>query len=214
MSNPLYILSAPSRHQETIRKSRFRAHAVHVESVDAAMTWLARTRDAAATHNCWAYRIGSHYRFDDDGEPGGSAGQPILQAIDGQHCAETVVMVTRWFGGTKLGVGGLVRAYGGTAAECLHHAKRHLQVQYRHLSLRCEASNLARLHARCSHFGAQLGSPDWQENRIEIDITIPEKSFAEFTEWFANLTRGHGRSRDITSNCHKFPSDPAPRSSA
>ena len=214
MPNPLYILSAPSEHEDTIRKSRFRAHAIHVESVDTAMAWIARTRDAAATHNCWAYRIGSYYRFDDDGEPGGSAGQPILQAINGQHYNETVVMVTRWFGGTKLGVGGLVRAYGGTAAECLRHAKCHLQVQYRNLSLRCEASKLAQLHARSNHFGAQLGSPEWQENLVEIDITIPEKNFTEFVEWFANLTRGHGHSRDITSSRHKFPSDPEPRSSA
>ncbi len=213
MPNPLYILSAPSKHEETIRKSRFLAHAVHVDSVDAAMTWLARIRNAAATHNCWAYRIGSYYRFDDDGEPGGSAGRPLLQAIDGQHCAETVVMVTRWFGGIKLGVGGLVRAYGGTAAECLRHAKRHPQVQYRHLNLRCEVSHLAQLHARCSHFGAQLGSPDWQENRVEIDITIPEKNLTEFTEWFANLTRGHGRSRDIATHHDKFSDDPDTRSS-
>lgn len=214
MPTPLYILSAPSRHEDTIRKSHFLARAVRVGSIDTAMAWLARTRDAAATHNCWAYRIGSHYRFNDDGEPGGSAGRPILQAIDGQHCDETVVMVTRWFGGTKLGVGGLVRAYGGTTAECLRHAKRHLQVQYRHLSLRCEASNLAQLHSRSNHFGARLGSPDWQENRVEIDITIPEKSFTEFAEWFANLTHGQGCSRDITTRCHKFSNDPDSHSSA
>src|SRR3546814_18000784 len=75
-----------------------------------------------ATHNCWAWRIGDDYRSNDDGEPAGTAGRPILAAIDGQGMDRVVVVVTRWFGGIKLGAGGLVRAYGGTAAECLRRA--------------------------------------------------------------------------------------------
>ncbi len=80
--------------------------------------------NTTATHNCWAYRIGQDYRFNDDGEPGGTAGRPILQAIEGQGVDRVVVVVTRWYGGIKLGAGGLARAYGGTAAECLRLAER------------------------------------------------------------------------------------------
>ena len=80
--------------------------------------------DPQATHNCWAYRIGQQYRFSDDGEPGGTAGRPILQAIEGQGFDQVVVVVTRWYGGIKLGAGGLARAYGGCAAECLRLADR------------------------------------------------------------------------------------------
>ena len=78
-----------------------------------------RARYPDATHHCWAYRIGPAYRFGDDGEPGGTAGAPILRAIEGQGVDRVMVVVVRFYGGVKLGTGGLARAYGGTAAECL-----------------------------------------------------------------------------------------------
>src|SRR3546814_17687239 len=89
----------------------FLAHAVPVEDADAALQALAEVSVPDATHNCWAWRIGDDYRSNDDGEPAGTAGRPILAAIDGQGMDRVVVVVTRWFGGIKLGAGGLVRAY-------------------------------------------------------------------------------------------------------
>ena len=74
------------------------------------MRFFAANSDPEATHNCWAYKIGQEYRFNDDGEPGGTAGRPILQAIEGQGMDRVAVLVVRWFGGVKLGAGGLVRA--------------------------------------------------------------------------------------------------------
>ena len=91
-------------------------------SVEAALEALDTLSDQNANHNCWAYRVGDQYRFSDDGEPGGTAGRPILAAIEAQGIDGVMVVVTRHFGGIKLGVGGLVRAYGGTAAECLRTA--------------------------------------------------------------------------------------------
>ena len=117
-------LAAPHGYEEVIKKSRFVAHACAAESVSAAMEFVAGVADAEATHSCWAYRIGAAYRFSDDGEPGGTAGRPILQAIDGQNLDRVVVVVTRYFGGIKLGAGGLVRAYGGVASSCLRTASR------------------------------------------------------------------------------------------
>src|SRR3546814_12008083 len=70
------------------------------------------------------FRSGSQYRFNDDGEPGGTAVRPILQAIEGQSCDRVAVLVLRWFGGIKLGPGGLIRAYGGAAAQCLRLADK------------------------------------------------------------------------------------------
>ncbi|HCW19864.1 YigZ family protein, partial [Achromobacter sp.] len=75
-----HTLTAPCSYQEDIKKSRFAAYAAPVSSVDEAMRFFAEHSDVEATHNCWAYRIGQEYRFNDDGEPGGTAGRPILQA--------------------------------------------------------------------------------------------------------------------------------------
>lgn len=76
-----------------------------------------------ATHHCWAFRLRERLRSSDAGEPSGTAGKPILSAIEGASLFETAVVVVRWFGGVKLGTGGLSRAYRDTAAETLRQAK-------------------------------------------------------------------------------------------
>jgi uncharacterized YigZ family protein len=120
----MLCLACRANFEEVIKKSRFLALASPCDSVDDALAFIEEVKDSEATHNCWAYRIGALYRFSDDGEPGGTAGRPILAAIDGQKLDHTVVVVTRYFGGIKLGAGGLVRAYGGVAANCLRLAER------------------------------------------------------------------------------------------
>ncbi|MBR0557597.1 YigZ family protein [Ciceribacter sp. L1K23] len=115
-------LRQPYRFEQEIRKSRFVAVAAPVASEALARTFIQAHMGGSANHNCWAYRVGTLYRFNDDGEPSGTAGKPILQAIDGQELDCVAVIVQRWFGGVLLGTGGLVRAYGGTAAACLRAA--------------------------------------------------------------------------------------------
>src|SRR3954465_3571512 len=124
MNAPRFALCGPAQLSQEIRKSRFVANAANVASEDAALEYLQGVADSTATHNCWAWRLGTRYRFSDDGEPAGTAGKPILLAIDGQQLDRVMVVVTRWFGGIKLGAGGLMRAYGGAAAECLRTAPR------------------------------------------------------------------------------------------
>src|SRR5690606_26971900 len=80
-----YTLEETARYEEIIRKSRFLALAAPVRAANEAQAFFAAHHVPDATHNCWAYRIGQEYRFNDDGEPGGTAGRPILQAIDGQQ---------------------------------------------------------------------------------------------------------------------------------
>lgn len=123
-------LAAPARHQVEVRHSRFLAHAVHAAAAEDALAALPALTVPEASHNCWAFRCGDAYRSSDDGEPAGTAGRPILAAIDGQGLDRVLVVVTRWFGGVKLGAGGLVRAYGGAAAECLRTAERRPLVEY------------------------------------------------------------------------------------
>src|SRR5690606_37193470 len=96
-----------------VKHSRFIANAAPVSSPAEALDYLSEVAVRDATHNCWAWRIGGDYRSSDDGEPAGTAGRPILAAIDGHGYDQVMVVVTRWYGGIKLGAGGLVRAYGG-----------------------------------------------------------------------------------------------------
>jgi uncharacterized YigZ family protein len=119
-----HTLVAPVEFFQDIKKSRFIGQAAPISSEEEAKAFLAKVSDPAANHNCWAWRLGQAYRFSDDGEPSGTAGKPILQAIDGQDLDGVIVVVTRFFGGILLGSGGLVRAYGGTAAQMLRQADK------------------------------------------------------------------------------------------
>lgn len=109
-----------------IEKSRFIATAINVDSVEQATDFIAskRKRYFDATHNCYAYVIGDKAKFSDDGEPQGTAGMPIYECIKNSKIDHVCVVVTRYFGGIKLGAGGLVRAYSGSCAEALKSATK------------------------------------------------------------------------------------------
>lgn len=124
----MYFLSAAHQIEVIIKKSRFIVTCEPIDSLDSVALALERLRVVDATHNCWAWRLGQAYRFNDDGEPGGSAGRPMLAAIDGLEIDGVLAHVVRYFGGTKLGVGGLVRAYGNGVAQCLREAPKALYV--------------------------------------------------------------------------------------
>jgi uncharacterized YigZ family protein len=130
---PYRTIAEGLRHEPPKTKgSRHIATIAPVATTAAAEAVVARVRDEMpdATHHAFAWRLragdgpsGLSFRSSDDGEPSGSAGRPILAQIDGRELTDVVVVVTRYFGGTKLGVGGLVRAYGGAAAEALDLAE-------------------------------------------------------------------------------------------
>ncbi len=107
------------------KKSRFVATAARATNADQAMLHVAKHSDAKASHNAWAFQLaGGYYKSNNDGEPGGTAGPPIAAAIAAAELTDVVVLVTRYYGGTKLGTGGLARAYGGAAAAALEAATR------------------------------------------------------------------------------------------
>lgn len=118
---------APVTYEKVIERSRFIANAAHAADEEEARAFVAKVRaqHSLATHNCYAFvadKTGNLLRFSDDGEPQGTAGMPILEVLRSKKLFETAVVVTRYFGGIKLGAGGLVRAYAGTAAEALAQA--------------------------------------------------------------------------------------------
>ena len=119
------IPARESRIEYPVSDSRFIATGAYTPSVERAEDFLERVRGefAAATHNCVAWRIGYqkrvNERMSDDGEPSGTAGRPMLAVLQGQDIGDVAVVVTRYFGGTKLGMGGLVRAYSGAVRDLL-----------------------------------------------------------------------------------------------
>jgi uncharacterized YigZ family protein len=195
MSDPLHVLVAACRHAQDIRKSRFLAQAAPVQTTEQALAFLREVADPVATHNCWAYRIGQDYRFNDDGEPAGTAGRPILQAIEGAGVDRVVVVVTRWYGGIKLGAGGLVRAYGGTAAECLRLAERMPLVPMARLAVRCAFADLALLKARCPSWLARVENERFDAAGAMLELELPAAQAAEVQGRIVDLTRGRGEAR-------------------
>ena len=183
-------LSAEARFEQEIKGSRFLAIAVCVTSPEDALEWLRAVQVADATHNCWAYKIGGLYRFNDDGEPGGSAGRPILSAIEGQGLDRVVCLVIRWYGGTKLGVGGLVRAYGGTAAECLRLAARDPIVLRKSFRLELGFEFLGPAHALLEQHSAHKRDEQWQPQGVLWHVDVPEDRYASLHTALTDATRG------------------------
>lgn len=192
-----FMLREPAMLEREVRKSIFLAQAAPVATPADAMEFIAAVSDPDATHNCWAYLIGQTYRSDDAGEPGGTAGRPILQVIEGQGFDRTVVVVTRWFGGTKLGAGGLVRAYGGTAAECLRTAERIPIVEMVSLTFGCGFSDHALLRARLESMDCQIVDEDFGATGVGMQITLPAIREAEVRTRITDITRGQATIRVV-----------------
>lgn len=172
------------------KKSRFLVAATPADSPEAALAFLAAVADPAATHNCWAYRIGQLYRFSDDGEPGGTAGRPILAAIDGQGLDRVMAVVTRHYGGIKLGAGGLVRAYGGAVAECLRRAERRAIVVSVRLRLRFGFADLGVVHHLLGQHAAQRLDERHDEQGGELTVELRADAEPAFRRALDDASRG------------------------
>jgi uncharacterized YigZ family protein len=189
-------LVATATARQEIKKSRFLAVARPVPNEAAAKAFIAANSDQTANHNCWAWRIGQTYRFSDDGEPGGTAGKPILQAIDGQSLDRTAVVVTRWFGGVLLGSGGLIRAYSGTAAMCLREAERVPVVDTVAATVTCAFGDFALLQARLEALpGANVSVQSFTDTGAELAVSVPKDDADDMARMVADLTSGRAAER-------------------
>ncbi|WLS04087.1 IMPACT family protein [Shinella oryzae] len=187
----MHTLDQTERFEQEIRKSRFLAIACPVDTEADAKARVAEVSDPSANHNCWAWRIGQAYRFSDDGEPSGTAGKPILQAIDGQALDRTLVVVTRWFGGILLGSGGLIRAYGGTAALCLRAAAKTEYVERATLAVSLGFSDLALVKARLAALpGLLMDDEAFHESGARLVFRVPAEQAEETSRLVIDLTSG------------------------
>lgn len=132
-----FTLLTETYFEEDIKKSRFQSIAAPAENEQAVKDFLAKHLDLTTTHQCWAWKIGHNVRFNDDGEPSGTAGRPILATIEGNDLTNVIVLVNRWYGGIKLGTGGLVRAYGGCAGQCLVLAEKIELIAKKQIAFKC-----------------------------------------------------------------------------
>lgn len=195
MNTPLCTLAQLASASEDIRKSHFLCRAAPVATPEAALAFVAEVSDAQATHNCWAYRIGQQYRFSDDGEPAGTAGKPMLQAIDGQGFDQVIAVVTRWYGGIKLGAGGLMRAYGGITAQCLRLADRTPLVRKSEVEFALPFAQLSILKARLAEFDADCVAETFDIQGAALRVALPEARVDALAAWIADLTRGRNTVR-------------------
>ncbi|GAA4679146.1 YigZ family protein [Gordonia humi] len=156
-----------------IRRSRFVATLARVESEDDVVALRERVDAAGANHVCWAYVLGSgphqKTRSSDDGEPAGTAGPPILAALVGREVVNAAVVVVRWFGGVKLGAGGLIRAYGGAASAVLDVAPLREAVPSSVIRLRVPVDDAGRI-ATDLHAFTTVRSVDYGPCAVEFVV--------------------------------------------
>lgn len=177
--------------KQQIKKSRFEAIAGPIAGEAEAKDFIATHSDQSASHNCWAWRIGQSYRFNDDGEPSGTAGKPILRAIDGLSLDDVAIVVRRWFGGVLLGSGGLIRAYGGTAAQCLRSAPKVPLVQTVEITVACDFSDLAVIQSRlAATASAQVISQRYTGTGGEIVFNVHVTAIDNIRQMIIDLTSG------------------------
>ncbi len=185
-----FTLATKTEQWLEVKQSRFLATGFPIDSVDDAMALLDVVKQQPATHHCWAYRLGSNYRFSDDGEPAGTAGRPILSAIDGQQLDAVMMIVTRWYGGINLGTGGLVRAYGGAAAECLRLAERKPLLVWLEAKLQCDFSLTGSVHTALHQYQAEKLGEDFNESGWQLHFRIPTQYFEALATKINDLSRG------------------------
>ena len=186
----------PSEVETKVLGSRFIGRAWPVASEEAVHAILAEQRRAeyTATHHCSAFRLlpdGSLFRFNDDGEPSGTAGMPILRQIEGRGLTCTLVVVTRYYGGTKLGTGGLIRAYGEAAALALDAAGQREHVRRTRLTVAFDyADTSPALHA-LAQFDAVTEATRYGE-QTEMDVAVARSQSDAFADTFRNALGGRG----------------------
>ncbi|WP_339474681.1 IMPACT family protein [Pseudomonas sp. RL_5y_Pfl2_69] len=195
-------LTGLCEYREEIRKSRFITFAAPITSAQQAFDFIEQYSDLDASHNCWAWKLGDQYRSSDDGEPGGTAGRPILSAIEAQDCDQVAVLVIRWYGGIQLGTGGLARAYGGGANKCLQSAEKLPLVSRVALSCACSFSELALVKLRICELNGLIIDETFTANGVDLQLALAEEQIAPAQLQLAGLSRGR-----ILLQRHTFKAD-------
>ena len=191
----MYItIQSLTRHEIVVKGSEFLAFANHTPTVGDALEWLKNLKAEfkEATHVCWAYRIDDQYRFSDDGEPSGTAGAPIYRSLEGSGLDFVAVAVVRYYGGTNLGAGGLVRAYGGAAAEVLRIALK-LEIHPRVIvTIQVSFDQMNVLHHVLEKFNVQSREDEFTDQGLKVTFAALETDLEQLQILVRDKTRGQG----------------------
>jgi uncharacterized YigZ family protein len=180
--------------EEIVKKSRFMGYAKHCTSWEEAQTILdgVKTDHPKSRHVCFGYLSGDTERSFDDGEPSGTAGAPILNAIKGENLSDTLCIVVRYFGGVKLGAGGLIRAYGNAARLVLRSARTTVHIPRVSMRILTSASNLGAVYAASTrHDGVTMSDEAYNDQgELEVTITCNEEDGQRLMDEIVDATRG------------------------
>lgn len=189
------------------KKSRFIGRVWPVETEEEALSRIQQMKKQHydATHNCWAYIIhGGAVRFSDDGEPGGTAGMPMLQVLQREGLRNIVCVVTRYFGGILLGAGGLVRAYTKGAKIAVDAAGKSIKRVWTVLYVPCPYSFYERVKLEIDAFGGILRSTEFGAE-VDMEILFPEASAQPFLSRLTDLTSGTVEGMEIGQEYRAMP---------
>ena len=178
----LTVSSRPVSAELKVKGSKFIGHVFHVLNKHQAETVYnnIRRKYHDATHNCFAYRISpDEYRYSDDGEPSGTGGRPIYQILEKMGLVQTIVIVTRYFGGIKLGTGGLSHAYSESATQVLNKTKIETKTTYQTLTIETSYEMLSHLLEILNKFQGLIGKTEYSD-KITYCVQIPLSKCASF----------------------------------
>ncbi|WP_093801999.1 YigZ family protein [Streptomyces sp. Wb2n-11] len=181
-------------HEAEIGRSRFLCALAPAATEREAQDFVARVRreHPTASHNCYAYVIGadaSVQKASDDGEPGGTAGVPMLQMLMRREVRYTVAVVTRYYGGVKLGAGGLIRAYGGVVGEALDALGTITRQRFRLVTVTVDHQRAGRLENDLRTTGRAVREVRYAD-AVAIEVGLPEADVEPFRAWLADATAG------------------------
>ncbi|GHB01823.1 MULTISPECIES: YigZ family protein [Streptomyces] len=181
-------------HETEVNRSRFLCALAPAATEQEAQEFVARVRreHPTATHNCFAYVIGadaSVQKASDDGEPGGTAGVPMLQMLMRRDARYVVAVVTRYYGGVKLGAGGLIRAYGGAVGEALDTLGMITRRRFRLATVTVDHQRAGKLENDLRATGTTVHEVRYAES-VTIGIALPDAEVEEFRSWLADATAG------------------------
>ncbi|MED3841891.1 YigZ family protein [Geobacillus stearothermophilus] len=194
MLQKYYTVKGYGEHEIVIEKSRFICYVNRAETEEEAIAFIQQIKKKHwdATHNCSAYLIGEHdqiQKANDDGEPSGTAGVPMLEVLKKKGLKDTVAVVTRYFGGIKLGAGGLVRAYSRAVSEGLNAAGIVERRLMRVMQVTIDYSWLGKVENELRSSVYTIKNIQYAD-RVTFDVLVPEDGQSSFGEWMTELTNG------------------------